>query len=766
MKRKRKISALLGMIGLALALNTSVSGQYWNYGGDVVPTGSFIGTLNNEPLIFRTGAGGSNQERMRITPQGALGIGTNMPLSRFHFAMGGLLMDSPDGPTPTQNGLQLGGGTRLMWVPDKRAFRVGEVNSTQWDDFHLGMNSVAMGKDVMAHGIGSMALGTNVSAGSDYSVGLGHSNTLGGNYAVAIGYHADAFAANSVAIGSNVIANNNNAFVIGSGLSPTSKLLNYTENSLAIGFNSDVPTLFVGPSAGTAGSTGNIGVGTHAPDAKFHLIGGSVIFEGTGGVNPTVSGAGTRMMWVANKGAFRSGYVTGSQWDYANIGSNSVGMGPSTIASGSSAVALGASAEASGTNSMALGLFAKSTGYNSVAVGYYAEVTSVSAIALGNHAKATGNAAASVGRLSEATGVYSNAFGTEAKSTGDNSTALGNNSTASGAYALTVGRDVTASASDAIVIGRGLSNANANTISMGMSSASGQVSTPTLFLEGSNLGAGNVGVGTDAPQGMLDVNSGGLPNHALFVKTNAFVPNQGGIIHHQGNQYAWQEVTGGTSTQTSGSLRYHYVDRANPSTKEQLDVLVMKSNGQVGIGTSDDGARLMVRSSEPNENILLLRRQDGGFNGTRATFRIGEGTGTNSIKGMYLDMTGNGSTYTNALFLAEDGRVGIGTDEPSPDAQLSVKGKVLATSFRVRPFNDWFPDFVFESNYQLRSLGEVEAYIASNGHLPEIPSACEVEEQGVDLFEMNRLLLLKVEEMTLYMIQLEKDIAALKAAQL
>lgn len=67
-----------------------------------------------------------------------------------------------------------------------------------------------------------------------------------------------------------------------------------------------------------------------------------------------------------------------------------------------------------------------------------------------------------------------------------------------------------------------------------------------------------------------------------------------------------------------------------------------------------------------------------------------------------------------------------------------------------------WPDFVFRQDYLLPSLQQVEKYIIHNGHLPDIPAATEVEKDGLDLGEMNKKLLLKVEELTLYLIQQQK----------
>jgi hypothetical protein len=132
-----------------------------------------------------------------------------------------------------------------------------------------------------------------------------------------------------------------------------------------------------------------------------------------------------------------------------------------------------------------------------------------------------------------------------------------------------------------------------------------------------------------------------------------------------------------------------------------------------------------------------------------------------------LRFGGNGVPGVNGLgtisFMA--GNVGIGTT--SPQAKLSVNGtgtfngKVKCTEVEVL-LAAW-PDYVFESGYNLRPLSEVENFINVNKHLPDVPSAATVTANGANLGEMNATLLQKVEELTLYMIQLQKDNDALKA---
>jgi len=97
----------------------------------------------------------------------------------------------------------------------------------------------------------------------------------------------------------------------------------------------------------------------------------------------------------------------------------------------------------------------------------------------------------------------------------------------------------------------------------------------------------------------------------------------------------------------------------------------------------------------------------------------------------------------------------------SLDYQLYVEKGIRTEKVKVDAKGNW-PDFVFEDNYTLPSLMEVEQFITTNKHLPNVPSAAEVEIEGVDLGEMDKILLQKIEELTLYMIEQQKQIELLK----
>ncbi|HVI43602.1 MAG TPA: hypothetical protein VM802_01980 [Chitinophaga sp.] len=118
------------------------------------------------------------------------------------------------------------------------------------------------------------------------------------------------------------------------------------------------------------------------------------------------------------------------------------------------------------------------------------------------------------------------------------------------------------------------------------------------------------------------------------------------------------------------------------------------------------------------------------------------------------------SDLTERIRIKGNGDVAIGTSNPQ-GYKLAVAGSMIAERVRVKLQGAW-PDFVFHHNYQLPSLQDVEKFIQENRHLPDIPSATEVEKNGMDVGEINRKLLQKVEELTLYIIEMKKEIEHLK----
>lgn len=121
----------------------------------------------------------------------------------------------------------------------------------------------------------------------------------------------------------------------------------------------------------------------------------------------------------------------------------------------------------------------------------------------------------------------------------------------------------------------------------------------------------------------------------------------------------------------------------------------------------------------------------------------------------------NDAEFTNpAISITTDMNVGIGT--ATPDAKLTVNGTIHAKEVLI-DLNGPLADYVFEPDYVLPSLSKVKQYIQENKHLPDIPSATQVEQCGLSVGEMQNLLLQKIEELTLYTIELKEEIERLKA---
>ena len=112
------------------------------------------------------------------------------------------------------------------------------------------------------------------------------------------------------------------------------------------------------------------------------------------------------------------------------------------------------------------------------------------------------------------------------------------------------------------------------------------------------------------------------------------------------------------------------------------------------------------------------------------------------------------------MLIKQNGDVGIGTSQ-THGYKLAVAGDIISEEVQVQLQTDW-PDYVFEADYDLTTLEETETFIETEGHLPNIPSAQEVAEAGIALGEMNALLLEKIEELTLHLIEQNKQIEQMK----
>ena len=251
---------------------------------------------------------------------------------------------------------------------------------------------------------------------------------------------------------------------------------------------------------------------------------------------------------------------------------------------------------------------------------------------------------------------------------------------------------------------------------------------------------------------------------------NGIEPGSGTPILDQQSWNLMGNTLSNTSGNKLGSVNAYPIRICTNNT----DRIYIDAGGSIGINTTSPLQMLHVVEG----NILISASSERAPGSANGSILFGdEPTSTNPYGKWGIEYVGNedegyglnfwkpyntgGGFMNNVLFLADNGNVGVGTNEPP--AKFSVNGKVLAKEVHVCTSPDCWPDYVFGENYKLMNLKELDAYVKANKHLPGVPSVSEVEEQGdVDLGQMNAILLEKVEELTRYVIDLQKQIDEMK----
>ena len=283
------------------------------------------------------------------------------------------------------------------------------------------------------------------------------------------------------------------------------------------------------------------------------------------------------------------------------------------------------------------------------------------------------------------------------------------------------------------------------------------------------------GVGTSTPSSFVHIksgSSGGSPhsysrvtlehdNHAMF---SILTPN---------NKVAYYGFSDPEDDFVGGMQYNHTSDKMTFRVNNHDTDLVIDKDGNVGIGTNLPGSRLTVEDNSVDLALLKLKNKAwvsnqrtsiefwNGGSKSYPTSRIVskmDGSGSHGEALLFETQTAGTTDPSTKMIIKNNGNVGIG--KLSPTAKLHVDGNIISEEVKVQDVDG--ADFVFAPDYDLMSLAEIEIYVKEHQHLPEVPSAKEMEANGVELGKMNMLLLQKIEEMTLLMINQQKEIKALK----
>ena len=688
-----------------------------------------IGTIGAYPLSFIT----NSVVRMTMLSGGNVGIGTTTPNNLLQVSG---LINFDNNLYSTFIGYQAGGSISTGYENTILGYRAYYSNTSGYSNTALGVRALffntagshntALGHEALYYnfdGIFNTALGygtlfENNSGSNNTALGAyGLAGNYTGTYNTAIGYSADVAAGNytnATAIGANAIVGASNSVVLG----------------------------------GTGSNAVNVGIGTTTPSDRL-----SVTDTRTTTGCTAILGLSTG----ANAGTGYAGYFSKTGASVTNVGGYFSATGGTT-------------------NNYGLIVANGLAGIGTTTPTNNLDVVTGAAGSFGNYA------------LFRTSGGYSNQGGillSNAAVTGGNSLKI------TSTYNGTINAWTNAS------IGFVLNSATETWITQ-----TGSLPSIQLIAQTGNIclaqGIGNVGIGTATPTDRLSVTDTRTTTGCtaiLGLSTGANV----------GTGYAgYFSKTGASVTNVGGYFS------ATGGTTNNYGLIV--ANGNVGIGTTAPTSILHtiasgLKTANYTGNLLtnIATSQTEGV--TKAGLQV-ISTGTWNVKGsknigLWVSaVTGAEPTFNYDAIFNGGGTVGIGMDAPGSQLQvmknvaigysattiapenglcvngnvcigpvftttpggykLIVEGKVGAREYVATADLTW-PDYVFNKEYELMPLKELENFINANKHLPAVPSASEIKEKGVNLGEMDATLLKKVEELTIYLIDLKKENEQLKS---
>lgn len=295
--------------------------------------------------------------------------------------------------------------------------------------------------------------------------------------------------------------------------------------------------------------------------------------------------------------------------------------------------------------------------------------------------------------------------------------------------------------------------------------------------------SGNVGIGTSSPNCILEIKKSTVSALGPVLR----LTGGGGANAQSALDLSTSDVGSGipgtrivaTDDGNYGASIDFESKQPGAITNALQSRLYISNNGSIGIGTTSPSYKFHTEGSGFFNGDLTLGAQtsttgygkkiDFGNNSNSDPMWISHYNVSSDVSELRVNISDESNTndqfvvgYTSAsnaqwypvMMVNASGNVGIGTTD-TKGYKLAVNGEAIFTKAKVKPYENW-PDYVFQTNYRLRPLSDVEQYIKQHHHLPGVPSAEEVEKNGLDLGDNQATLLKKIEELTLYAIEQNK----------